>query len=81
MTILVSCPANSCDNLLVFFAVGCVRHPGLDPGSSSRGARPRATAGRPYKSSRLADDKKSYATYRRNLRDTTLAVGVHIPVP
>ena len=36
---LVLCLTNRFTNLLVFFAVGCVRHPGLDPGSSSRGAR------------------------------------------
>ena len=35
----MSCPANTLTNLRVLLAVGCVRHSGLDPGSSSRGAR------------------------------------------
>ena len=36
---LVWCLTNTLTNLRVLLAVGCVRHPGLDPGSSSRGAR------------------------------------------
>ena len=140
--LLVWCPTNTDTNLRVLLAVGCVRHSGLDPGSSSRGARhqggdrrsplqviapcrqpkcprifitvfvrhhtsvvsrkflqqfaclfcrrrrcsssrgARHTGGfetRPYKSSRLADNKKSRATYRRNLRHTTLAGCVKTP--
>ena len=36
---LVWCLTNTLTNLRVLLAVGCVRHSGLDPGSSSRGAR------------------------------------------
>ena len=38
-THLVLCLTNTLTNLRVLLAVGCVRHSGLDPGSSSRGPR------------------------------------------
>ena len=61
--VLVWCLTNTLTHLRVLLAVGCVRHPGLDPGSSSRGARHGgATAGRPYRSSRLADDQNALAS-------------------
>ena len=56
---LGSYPVNSHGNLLVFFAVGCVALPRVVHATG-------ATAGRPYTSSRLADDEKSCASYHAN---------------
>ena len=57
---LISCPVNSHENTRVFFADGCVALPRVVHATRA------GLKTRPYKSSRLADNKKSSAYYHAN---------------